>query len=1104
MAYIGRDIQYGVLDKQSFTTNSSTTVFTLDSGVKDAKSLLVSVGGVIQEPDVAYTASGTTLTFSTAPATGMVAYAIYLGKTLESGGRDQITFQNETGDGTTTPFTLSATPANAQSIMVTLNGVTQVPNTDYTVSGTVITFTVAPVNGMGILVYHLGSAAAIGTINDASVTDAKIVGMSASKISGSLGANTVANTSIVSLDASKLTGTLPNSLAVDTTALDQTIAALGLHVAVADNKVSFNLPDAFLDQFEDSTGVDSTNSVNALVSSDEYVTSTSELDTATNIAPSSNDWDYTFAQSEWPVAGNPLGDHTSGGYVDNTGGDSAIFSLHTFSGDFKITWTATGINNATFGVCAIDEDDTRATLQRGGLASMTNSYWFNDGDTTWRYGNSTKLTAAIVAGSLMEIERVAGVVTFRDDGADTLVFVDTYSGPMRMMIGAAGSPFDQNFDDLKFTVPSTNVQYDGFFNEGSGTAFNIGNGSAGAHGGVTIPMTVTGNVTSVKTLIDAVGTAFNSHMEVWSSNGTSPLAQIGTDSASQNLSTTGEKTFTFSTPVPVVKGVFYWFVVVDEDLGTGSAEFNIYASPPTGWLSGRNNTISSITDFGAQTYQFEVAITPTGEPTPDHNTLALIHSDTTNGSTTFTSSDQNARTITVVDGTQHSTAQQKLGATSILFDGSNDSLTLAHSDDFQMESCTVEAWVKTSTVSKGIISKCTWLSPATRQFFLVIDASGKAIFSVSNGSSVTSVASTTTVTDNAWHHIAGVKHSNTGKMQIFVDGVSEAESATSVAMHNLSCVIDIGDTQDEPSGFFNGYIDEVRISNVARWDANFTPPTAAYPTATATTLSATGTLISTASTASSATTSASGVMLYSDASGTATLGTDLEVYFSADDGANWTEASSYGTPITFSGTTKMVKLGKTTGLTSGTQMKLKAEWANQSAGPALSGTKFNVTAGMLSGSNLSSFVASEIVDGSKTEPGSQGRGFFVSSGTTNGVMTLDLGNGNAQTLGKISVWCAIATSAAVWAIQYSDNNSSWTNTTLTNFAPGASAFSQSGGQGDFIGTWDSVGAHRYWRMTMVSGNGGSQGWVGDEIEWYAFESTGAAKETRLHGWALNY
>ena len=49
MAYIGRDIQYGVLDKQSFTADSSTTAFSLNSGVKNAKSLLVSVGGIISK-----------------------------------------------------------------------------------------------------------------------------------------------------------------------------------------------------------------------------------------------------------------------------------------------------------------------------------------------------------------------------------------------------------------------------------------------------------------------------------------------------------------------------------------------------------------------------------------------------------------------------------------------------------------------------------------------------------------------------------------------------------------------------------------------------------------------------------------------------------------------------------------------------------------------------------------------------------------------------------------------------------------------------------------------------------------------------------------------
>ena len=95
---------------------------------------------------------------------------------------------------------------------------------------------------------------------------------------------------------------------------------------------------------------------------------------------------------------------------------------------------------------------------------------------------------------------------------------------------------------------------------------------------------------------------------------------------------------------------------------------------------------------------------------------------------------------------------------------------------------------------------------------------------------------------------------------------------------------------------------------------------------------ATGTLISDTQTAPSATTEVSGVILYKDNGSSSTvLGTHLKIYFTADNGSNWTEAASYGTPQTFSGTTKQVKLGKTTGLTSGTQVAMKAVWAGQAS-----------------------------------------------------------------------------------------------------------------------------------------------------------------------------
>ena len=93
---------------------------------------------------------------------------------------------------------------------------------------------------------------------------------------------------------------------------------------------------------------------------------------------------------------------------------------------------------------------------------------------------------------------------------------------------------------------------------------------------------------------------------------------------------------------------------------------------------------------------------------------------------------------------------------------------------------------------------------------------------------------------------------------------------------------------------------------------------------------ATGTLISDAQTASTSRTSASGVIIYEDGVGTNTLGTNLKIYFTANNGTNWTEATSYGTATTYSGTKKLVKLGSTT-VTGGTQVAMKADWANQAA-----------------------------------------------------------------------------------------------------------------------------------------------------------------------------
>jgi len=95
---------------------------------------------------------------------------------------------------------------------------------------------------------------------------------------------------------------------------------------------------------------------------------------------------------------------------------------------------------------------------------------------------------------------------------------------------------------------------------------------------------------------------------------------------------------------------------------------------------------------------------------------------------------------------------------------------------------------------------------------------------------------------------------------------------------------------------------------------------------------ATGTLIQSANAVGSAKTKVGGVIFYKDNAGTATLGTDLKIYFSCNNGGAWTEAASYNaiTPVYSTGI-KQVRLGETT-CTSGTGVIYKAVWANQAGG----------------------------------------------------------------------------------------------------------------------------------------------------------------------------
>jgi len=78
------------------------------------------------------------------------------------------------GTGAQTAFTLSVDPGSLNNVSVFISGVRQVPTTDYSVSGTMLTFVTAPASGTGNIFALSGTTLSIGTPADATVSGAKI------------------------------------------------------------------------------------------------------------------------------------------------------------------------------------------------------------------------------------------------------------------------------------------------------------------------------------------------------------------------------------------------------------------------------------------------------------------------------------------------------------------------------------------------------------------------------------------------------------------------------------------------------------------------------------------------------------------------------------------------------------------------------------------------------------------------------------------------------------------------------------------------------------------------------------------------------------------
>ena len=69
-------------------------------------------------------------------------------------GATKVTRRNFTGDGSTTTFTVT-NGLTVNKVIVDVNGIIQLPTTNYTISGSTLTFDSAPASGYTIHVIEL-------------------------------------------------------------------------------------------------------------------------------------------------------------------------------------------------------------------------------------------------------------------------------------------------------------------------------------------------------------------------------------------------------------------------------------------------------------------------------------------------------------------------------------------------------------------------------------------------------------------------------------------------------------------------------------------------------------------------------------------------------------------------------------------------------------------------------------------------------------------------------------------------------------------------------------------------------------------------------------
>ena len=171
----------GIITVDTFTGDGTDDTFSLTLSNANENHTQIYLDGVYQSKDN-YSIVGKVITFTTPPPSGTAIEIVHL-KAVDA---SSLNMNNFTGDGVEDEFTLSESISDENKTFVFVQGVYQ-EKSNYSVSGTTLTFLTAPPNGFSVEVISVGSISitTVSNANDAKYTP-NLISSAATAVAGNL------------------------------------------------------------------------------------------------------------------------------------------------------------------------------------------------------------------------------------------------------------------------------------------------------------------------------------------------------------------------------------------------------------------------------------------------------------------------------------------------------------------------------------------------------------------------------------------------------------------------------------------------------------------------------------------------------------------------------------------------------------------------------------------------------------------------------------------------------------------------------------------------------------------------------------------------------